>query len=693
MKIDFIEIQNYKAFKDIKLTFDNNNTFLAGANNAGKTSLLEYISLILNGGSELKEDDIPVDEKSEWLESFCAHAADIVNKSKDVNEFSVNINKYFNGFYSNEFSELNLPIIMIQVSYTEKEDISLFAPFIMELDENLRIFNFKIKYQLNKNIFIKGIVGLYAKLKESVVNSDVPFFIKDRFDIDFQLIKHYLLSTNIKYFYTNHTFDDNLCNIISASEFISLFNCKYESANRYLDDNRSDENKFLSSKIIDSISDIPDFDKQTNSLAIKISDYMNSPEFKKVMETWSTNEINKNIKSIKNDLKNNNVQEIKLSYNVMQENINSLLKKVVGAKFVYDNKYELREYSQGLGFSNYIFICLCLQIFKKNTNHKQINVLLVEEPESHMHPQMQRSFLSYIENYTQNSSFQILISTHSTEFIKQINIRKVRVLKKNNNIKSEIFDLEEFYESLSDEEEKRFYSTAFRINLADCIFAEKCIVFEGDCEKLLLTKALQLHDYKSLGNSYVSLLQVGNAYTFQYYKFLKFIKLKTLYICDIDYEIKKDNKKEIIGPYEIYQIKKSQTTNQSIKEFYCLKFSKCLNNCNELYCWDGVIDDYTKIIYQGIKDGYGRTLEEAIFYKLFDMSVFSKFSKGYIKSLKNKMKLNLVVSNKNIIKSHELLESNNDNKVNFILSLIFGGVIIKSIPNYIKEGLKWLSKN
>ena len=42
MKIDFIEIQNYKAFKDIKLTFDNNNTFLAGANNAGKTSLLEY---------------------------------------------------------------------------------------------------------------------------------------------------------------------------------------------------------------------------------------------------------------------------------------------------------------------------------------------------------------------------------------------------------------------------------------------------------------------------------------------------------------------------------------------------------------------------------------------------------------------------------------------------------------------------
>ena len=693
MQIDFIQIKNYKAFQDIKLTFDTNNTFLAGANNAGKTSILEYIFLLLNGYGEIKEDDIPVDEKSEWLQNFSMELAKIVNRSKNIDEFSVDINKYFNDIYSQKFIELKLPIINIQVSYNDKEDISLFAPFIMELDENLKIFNFMVKYQLNKNIFIKEIISLYYKLKEVVVDCDIPYFNKDKKDTDFELLKFYLSSTSIKYFYTNYTFDDNLCNSMSSAEFISLFNCKYESANRYLDDNRSDENKFLSSKIIDSISDIPDFDKQANGLAIKISDYINSPEFKKVIETWSTNEINKNIKTIKSDLKNNNIQEIKLSYNVMQENITSLLKKVVGAKFVYNNKYELREYSQGLGFSNYIYLCLCLQIFKKNMNDKQINILMIEEPESHMHPQMQRNFLNYIENYTKINNFQILISTHSTEFIKQININKVRILKKNNNIKSEVFDLEEFYKNLTDKEEKSFYSTAFRINLADCIFAEKCIVFEGDCEKLLLTKALQSHKYKSLGNSYVSLLQVGNAYTFQYFKFLKFIKLKTLYICDIDYEIQKNDKKEIVGPYEIYQIRKSQITNQSIKEFYNSKFNKDLNNCRDLYSWNGVIDNNTKIIYQGEQDGYGKTLEEAIFYKLFNMSVFSKFTNNYVKSLKDNMKLNLVICNKEIIKSHELLESNINNKVNFILSLIFGDLINKAIPNYIDEGLRWLIKN
>ena len=444
----------------------------------------------------------------------------------------------------------------------------------------------------------------------------------------------------------------------------------------------------MSSKIIDSISNTPDYDKQTDGLITKISEYVNSRDFKTVIEKWSTNEINKNIKAIKNDLMNNNIQEIKLSYNIMQESINELLKKVVGARFIYDNKYELREYSQGLGFSNYIYLCLCLQIFKKNLNLRQANLIIIEEPESHMHPQMQRNFLKYIENYAQINPFQIMISTHSTEFVKQIDINKVRVLKKYKTIESEIFDLGEFYEKLSKDEEKKFYNTAFRINLADCIFAEKCIVFEGDCEKLLLTKLLQMHDFKKLGESYVSLLQVGSAYSYQYYQFLKYIKLKTLYICDIDYDL--DGNDESFG---VIKLNNAGTTNQSIKNFYELKHNVKNCNCKNLYDWDGLIDEIALVTYQRENDGYARTLEQSIFYRLFDMSVFSSYTKDYLKSCKKKCNLDLVICNKDTIKSHELLKSNSNNKVNFILSLIFGDSINKAIPSYIRSGLKWLIKN
>lgn len=689
MKIDYFEIKNYKAFQDVKLTLDKNNTFLAGANNSGKTSLLEYINLVLKKDSKLDEDDISIDEKFEWLKLFNEHLANLINQTNDKDSFIPEINKYFNGDLTDSFSELKSPTINIQVSYRDGEDITLFAPYIMELDEDKKIFNFKIAYQLNRNMFIQEIIELYDRLKESIeIKEGIPVFIKTKYDIDSLFIKKYLLCTTIKYYFTNHTFDDNLCNAMSPQEFVSLFNCQYKSANRILDDNRSDNNKFLSSKIIDSISNTPDYDKQTDGLITKISEYVNSRDFKTVIEKWSTNEINKNIKTIKNDLMNNNIQEIKLSYNIMQESINELLKKVVGARFVYDNKYELREYSQGLGFSNYIYLCLCLQIFKKNLNLRQANLIIIEEPESHMHPQMQRNFLKYIENYAQINPFQIMISTHSTEFVKQIDINKVRVLKKYKTIESEIIDLGEFYEKLSKDEEKKFYNTAFRINLADCIFAEKCIVFEGDCEKLLLTKLLQMHDFKKLGESYVSLLQVGSAYSYQYYQFLKYIKLKTLYICDIDYDL--DGNDESFG---VIKLNNAGTTNQSIKNFYELKHNVKNCNCKNLYDWDGLIDEIALVTYQRENDGYARTLEQSIFYRLFDMSVFSSYTKDYLKSCKKKWNLDLVICNKDTIKSHELLKSNSNNKVNFILSLIFGDSINKAIPSYIRSGLKWLIKN
>ena len=687
MKIDYFEIKNYKAFRDVKLTLDKNNTFLAGANNSGKTSLLEYINLILKKDSKLDEDDISIDEKFEWLNLFNGHLANLINLTNDKDSFIPEINKYFNGDLTNSFIELKSPTVNIQVSYRDGEDITLFAPYIMELDEDKKIFNFKIAYQLNRNMFIQEIIELYDRVKESIeIKEGIPVFINTKYDIDSLFMKKYLLCTTIKYYFTNHTFDDNLCNAMSSQEFVSLFNCQYKSANRILDDNRSDNNKFLSSKIIDSISNTPDYDKQTDGLITKISEYVNSRDFKTVIEKWSTNEINKNIKAIKNDLLNNNIQEIKLSYNIMQESINELLKKVVGARFMYDNKYVLREYSQGLGFSNYIYLCLCLQIFKKNLNLRQANLIIIEEPESHMHPQMQRNFLKYIENYAQINPFQIMISTHSTEFVKQIDIKKVRVLKKCKTIESEIFDLGEFYEKLSKDEEKKFYNTAFRINLADCVFAEKCIVFEGDCEKLLLTKLLQVHDFKKLGESYVSLLQVGSAYSYQYYQFLEYIKLKTLYICDIDYDIDGND-------FGVVKLNNAGTTNQSIKNFYELKHNVKNCNCKNLYDWDGFIDKFELVTYQRENDGYARTLEQSIFYRLFDMSVFSSYTKDYLKSCKEKCNLDLVICNKDTIKSHELLKSNSNNKVNFILSLIFGDSINKAIPSYIRSGLKWLIKN
>ena len=54
MKLESIIIENYRQFDSAKLTFDEGVTILAGANNSGKTSLINLIKNIF------------VDEKTQY---------------------------------------------------------------------------------------------------------------------------------------------------------------------------------------------------------------------------------------------------------------------------------------------------------------------------------------------------------------------------------------------------------------------------------------------------------------------------------------------------------------------------------------------------------------------------------------------------------------------------------------------------
>ena len=59
MKLESIIVENYRQFDSAKLTFDEGVTILAGANNSGKTSLINLIKNIF------------VDEKTEY--NMCCH--------------------------------------------------------------------------------------------------------------------------------------------------------------------------------------------------------------------------------------------------------------------------------------------------------------------------------------------------------------------------------------------------------------------------------------------------------------------------------------------------------------------------------------------------------------------------------------------------------------------------------------------
>ena len=77
----------------------------------------------------------------------------------------------------------------------------------------------------------------------------------------------------------------------------------------------------------------------------------------------------------------------------------------------------------GLGYKNLIKIQFQLAQFSemiKQCKLSSIPLLFIEEPESHMHPQMQQTFINFLESFLEkisNIHIQTIITSHSSHII------------------------------------------------------------------------------------------------------------------------------------------------------------------------------------------------------------------------------------------------------------------------------------
>lgn len=693
MKIKKIEIENFRLLKTFSLELEEDLSLVIGKNNTGKTSILSVLDKFLNEKSKFSYDDLNIDIKNE-LESLI--------KSPDIPD---------------EFQPKGIKL-KIFIEYNEKDDLSNVSRVLMDLDPNNNKIVLGFEYAVTYTNFLRirtdyaaFAASENAKVDEKKKNkpSELTEFLKQELDKYFHIHKksfEYDMATNKV---SNDIFIDIESEGISIKDIIGF---KFISARRDVT-NKEKENTLS---------------KQTSSLYKKKGDSSDKNQatenFKdQLSETDSTlSDIYKElfsdvIKKVQDfgGIKLNDTDIAIISTLQHRE----LLEGNTTVVYTHDD-HKLPEYYNGLGYMNLISMIFEIEIlvqdFKRDKDQKpaDINLLVIEEPEAHTHPQMQYIFIKNIKKLLAegikrddgiNRPLQYIITTHSSHIVADSDFDDIKYLKaeaKNNVTAKNLSDLRKQYDA--DPNQYQFLKQYLTISRAEIFFADKAVLIEGDTERILIPTFMRKVDldegsrlkaegeediFLPLLSQNISIIEVG-AYSQIFEKFIEFLGIKSLILTDIDAikVVEQDDKgKDVWGACPV--IEGTKTSNSAINHFLkevTWDDLKALSVANRTIV---VGNSKVCICYQQEEYTYhARSFEDAFIHI---NRAFVNDKKDEFQGLQNRKLFDNGANN-----AYVLANSCVKKKTHFALDILYHSdkdLSNWNIPEYIKNGLLWLKKD
>ena len=558
MLIKEFRIKNFRKLKSCNLNLTNKQTILVGANNSGKTSAMTAIKCFLKDKS-MSTLDFTITNWGE-INKIC----DKWVKNRESTENNINLN--------DDLKNLRkyLPTLDVWLDVKD-EELHYVANIIPSLDWEPGLLGIRLSFEPT------NIENLYKNFKEEYEKSNILKQKDERLKIKPKNIKEFLENKIASYFKIKSFIIETKLYITSAEEFVEKY---YE--------NETEQYPFdelIKIDIIDANRGFTDANnesygnggltEQAKSLFDKYLDPQKEPTEADIKALISIDDatkvfdenLNDSFKEIKNEINligypGLTDPQIKMATKI---DLSESLKHDSSVKLnVIGNNTEKEDYDSflpekynGLGYQNLISMVLKLIRFRydwmkdkkglSNNNEiiQPIQLVLIEEPEAHLHAQVQKVFINKAYNILRNHeklkdkdqyTTQMIVSTHSSHIALETEFSSLRYFKRclmHDTMLPccKIVDLSNIFGE--DKATQKFVSRYIKLTHCDLFFADAIIIVEGSAERILMPKFIELAA-KKLENNYITIIEIGGSHAHKFRPLIEALDVFTLIISDID---------------------------------------------------------------------------------------------------------------------------------------------------------------
>ncbi len=564
MHIEKVKVEGFRLLQDVEIMLESTSTVIVGRNNCGKTSFTDVFDRFTGeNGPRFRLEDFSEGTRSKFFD-----AKALREKESRPEEILA-----------------ALPTISLTLTFAYKSsepNLGPLAPFVIDLDVTSTKAIVRAEYR-------PTLATLHKLL-------DVP---PPAEDVDQKVYFLHSLRETLPKAYSIHvcaidpTDDTNRRNFDGTAALAALIQCNFVRAQRTLDHAKHGDADVIG-KLLSTLfktATAPTAAASDQDLAAKLK--------------ASVVEIERNVQGNFDEMLKKLLPTMEiLGFPSLNDtelrpetslNVEALLSDHTKIVYTGSDGLHLPEGYNGLGTRNLIYMLLQLESYHKAYRAKETrpvsHLIFIEEPEAHLHPQMQEVFISQLNAaigklsasypYEPAWKVQFVITTHSPHVANAASFEAVRYFLNEfpNEASTRQTKVKDFKKGIAkiSPDDQDFLHQYMTLTKCDLYFSDKAILVEGTTERILMPRLYAIVDKSldekhKLARQYVTCVEVGGAYAQIFYPLLDFLELKTLVITDLDSIklVEKENKNgmKVKAWVKCPVAEGERTSNVAIREWF-----------------------------------------------------------------------------------------------------------------------------